>query len=283
MTQQLILLLCILYTSLASGIIKTRAVRRDRTSGTNERTFNPSTGTNLQGVHDFGGPVLKHTKVVPIYWNSAVPFISEYTTLYKYSLHKRTRWLRGLFQYGEISHGTVHSNFVDNQPVGAEPVTNEEIQEYLIYLILNKKVEQPDENTYYALHFPGDLVVTSGIGDSCTDWCAYHSSFIWAGRAIVYGVVPYCPMCGGSPLDAQLNSASHELVEAMTNPLVGNAPSVGPPLAWESLTAGEVADLCDNLPSCIVEVDDVPLSLAPFWSNCENSCICGSSHRKCPH
>lgn len=115
----------------------------------------------------------------------------------------------------------------------------------------------PDPGTIYAMYFPGSTTITSGSGKSCSNFLGYHSSVSVTppgGTAtnVAYAVIDECP--GGSLLDGTTRTASHEFIEAATDPFVGsggygyimdfNEDNLG----WLYFSvAGEVGDLCDDL------------------------------------
>jgi hypothetical protein len=95
---------------------------------------------------------------------------------------------------------------------------------------------------------PGEGSCFSSASSSCayTNYCAYHSHYLHSSTPIIYsnepyGVTNYCQVSGapspnGDPsADAAATSASHELTEAITDPL-GNA--------WFTSQGNEIGDLC---------------------------------------
>ena len=100
-------------------------------------------------------------------------------------------------------------------------------------------------------------------------FCAYHGT-VGSGPfgEFYYGVFP--DMQAGSGLRHRLRRrdaafgnytsvASHELVEAITDPEVGLATALGPPLAWYDNTNGEIGDICNAQQGTIVGGDGVDL------------------------
>jgi hypothetical protein len=85
----------------------------------------------------------------------------------------------------------------------------------------------------------------SGLtGCAYTDYCAYHGYFASGATTVLYGNEPYAaaPYCqaGTSPNgdaagDAAASVTSHELTEAITDPLLN---------AWYSASGEEIGDLC---------------------------------------
>jgi hypothetical protein len=101
----------------------------------------------------------------------------------------------------------------------------------------NAAVPQPTPNSLYVVFLPPGVAVSLGGGTSCTTLCGYHSDI---NGQIFYAVVPYpdCPGCAGalSVLDALTSTASHELCEAITDPIPGQG--------WYDDNNGEIGDIC---------------------------------------
>jgi len=102
--------------------------------------------------------------------------------------------------------------------------------------------------------------VVAGSERSCQAFCGYHERS--AGGP--FAVVPY-PNCAGcladlQPLDALTSVCSHELAEAITDPVPGQG--------WYDDTNGEIGDVCawQNKKLGAYEVQ-------LLWSNRANACV----------
>ena len=122
------------------------------------------------------------------------------------------------------------------------------------------------------------LLYTSSGEGSCFDststacaytfYCAYHGAFSLGGVPVIYGNEPYgnltnCQV-GGTPspnadpvADAAATSASHEITEAITDPL-GNA--------WYTAQGNEIGDLCAYNYGPNTWVSDHGIAANQFWS-----------------
>jgi hypothetical protein len=92
-------------------------------------------------------------------------------------------------------------------------------------------------NTVYFVFLPPGVSVVAGGDRSCQAFCGYHDHI---DTKIFYAVVPY-PNCAGclggvGPLDALTSICSHELAEAVTDPV--------PPQGWYDDNHGEIGDVC---------------------------------------
>ncbi|HET7542468.1 MAG TPA: hypothetical protein VFK05_21510 [Polyangiaceae bacterium] len=141
-----------------------------------------------------------------------------------------------------------------------------------------------NNNTYYAVFFPHGKVITMQGSASCSIFCAYHGTIANAGGAgeIYYGVHPDfqagsgCESgCGAAPtvFGNYTQVASHELIETVTDPEVGLAQVVGPPLAWYDASFGEIGDICNNQHGTVVGGDGVTYDVQTEYSNLSQDCV----------
>ena len=95
-------------------------------------------------------------------------------------------------------------------------------------------------STIYGVYLPQGTVSTSGSSRSCTGYCGYHSSYTYNGITVLYAVFPYndcsgCSLSGKTVVDMETIVTSHEIREAITDPV--NA-------WWESSSGYEADDKC---------------------------------------
>ena len=125
----------------------------------------------------------------------------------------------------------------------------------------------PDSNSVYMVSFPPGITVTTALGGvQCAPMnsLAYHDagpSFIPTAPLLRYGALPDC----GTVTSSRFTQiASHELIEAVTDPDVGIMP------AWTDASVGEIGDMCTD------ESSPLPNSGIPvtkLWSNQLGACI----------
>ena len=142
-----------------------------------------------------------------------------------------------------------------------------------------------NNNTYYAIFFPKGKHISLGGTPSCQagGFCAYHGTVASCGGKgeVYYGVHP--DMSAGSGCDTgcgnasttfanQTSVASHELVEATTDPEVGIATVIGKPLAWYDATNGEIGDIC-NAQQGTVTSNGFGYNVQKEFSNKCNDCV----------
>jgi hypothetical protein len=135
-----------------------------------------------------------------------------------------------------IGHGTLTGTKLikTNAPVGS--VTDSAIQAQLKQWIAAGTVPKASKNTLYFIYLDPGIVSIMGGSKSCQSYCGYHSNI----RKVYYAVMPY-PTCAGclggmKAFDALTGTSSHELCEAITDPVPGSG--------WYDKINGEIGDIC---------------------------------------
>lgn len=135
-----------------------------------------------------------------------------------------------------IGHGSFVGTKVITQNAPAASVTDSAIQTQLKKWIASKTIPKNTVNTLYFIYLDPGIVSIMGGSRSCQSYCGYHSN---TGK-IYYAVMPY-PSCTGclgglQTFDALTGTSSHELCEAITDPVPGSG--------WYDDTHGEIGDIC---------------------------------------
>ena len=216
-----------------------------------------------------GGPLLTAVEVVTVFWGAAW---NEATT------QATAQALNGFFQFvvaspyldqlGEYSTGQqkigrgryTGTARVTDSALGAS-VTDSAVQEMLQREVARKSLPAPTANTVYFAFLPPGVTVVAGSERSCQAFCGYHDR---TAGGLYYAVVPY-PNCSGclsnlAPLDALTSVCSHELAEAITDPVPGQG--------WYNDANGEIGDICawQNKTLGAYEVQ-------LLWSNRAKACL----------
>ncbi len=134
-------------------------------------------------------------------------------------------------------------------------------------------------NTVYAIYFPAGTTITLQGASSCSAFGGYHNNFTTTdtGENVSYAVIPNCgsfPTGSGtlSGIDAITGPASHEYLEAVTDP----QPSTNPAYAgvdnndfiWEFiLGGGEIGDMCAQFPGVFIKPSGFSYMVQRSWSN----------------
>jgi len=92
-------------------------------------------------------------------------------------------------------------------------------------------------DTLYFVFLPPGVQVIQGGAASCKVFCGYHDAI---NNNIFYAVMPY-PGCAGclgglADFEALTSTTSHELCEAITDPIPGQG--------WYDDNNGEIGDIC---------------------------------------
>lgn len=134
---------------------------------------------------------------------------------------------------------------------------------------------QPDTDTTYMFFLPDGASFDDGTGAKCcSDYFGYHYDEQVNGVDVPYAIICACDI-GGGPTELQVttSTASHEAVEAVTDPYLDPVGFYGVDddhVAWSYGSDPEIADLCqyadtqewDNAPGL-----DAKFSLQRSWSN----------------
>jgi hypothetical protein len=217
-----------------------------------------------------GGPLLTAVKVFTIYWGAAwerKPLADEAKQLNAFFDFILTSTLIDqLAEYdvanNSIGHGALVGTTIVTESNPPASVTDAALQHFLQSQIMNNPaVPQPDANTLYFLYLPVGVVVVQGGASSCQAFCGYHDNI---NGQIFYAVMPYpgCSGCTGdlSVFDALTSTSSHELCEAITDPIPGQG--------WYDDVQGEIGDICawqtKKLGEYTVQLE---------WSNQAGACI----------
>jgi hypothetical protein len=216
------------------------------------------------------GPLLTAAEVFTIFWGSAwrqapqsdfVPRINQF-----FDFILTSALLDQLAEYSvpgkQISHGKRIGTTTLTTPEPGNSVQDSAIQKMLQQEISAGTIlPAPTPNTLYFVMLPPGVQVTQGGGASCQVFCGYHDAI---NSNIFYAVMPYpgCSGCTGglTDFDALTSTTSHELCEAITDPIAGQG--------WYDDSNGEIGDICAwktrSLGGYTIQLE---------WSNKAGSCV----------
>jgi hypothetical protein len=128
----------------------------------------------------------------------------------------------------------------------------------------------PDANTLYVIYFPASVTITLDGETSCSSFGAYHNTTIIPDVNGVPTAVPYAiiPRCGTKESTTTI-SASHEIIEASTDPEIGIGTLsyyMTNNTLWP-IAGGEVGDLCEGFGSNGISWVEATFTLQRSWSN----------------
>jgi len=218
-----------------------------------------------------GGPLLSSVEVFTVFWGPALqqpPQSDLADSLNQFFQFIVTSPL--LDQLGEynvpggpqIGYGVYTGTTTITTPRLHHTVSDHAIQHMLEHEIsTNDAVPQPNPNTLYVVYLPPGVAVIQGGARSCQVFCGYHSDI---DGQVFYAVMPFpgCAGCAGglAPLDALTATSSHELCEAITDPIPGQG--------WYDDANGEIGDICAWHTKQLG-----PYTVQLEWSNAANACI----------
>jgi hypothetical protein len=216
-----------------------------------------------------GGPLLQNASVFTVFWGrqwqssaTAQPLMAKINRFFTDIL--ASPLMDQLAEYSvpgkAIGHGAFTGTKVITAAAPVASVTDSEIRAALAGWIKAKVVPKNTPNTLYFIYLDPGVVSIMGGSKSCQNYCGYHDR---AG-SIYYGVMPY-PSCNGclggqAAFDALTGTSSHELCEAITDPVPGKG--------WYDDRNGEIGDICawssKKVAGYTVQLE---------WSNARGKCV----------
>jgi hypothetical protein len=216
-----------------------------------------------------GGPLLTAVNIYNLYIGSAWASGAENTLAASVDAFFRfvvtSALIDQLAEYDvpkyKIGHGKFRGSKVLSSVRPAASVTDAWIRKTLKQAIAaGGGVPKPSANMLYFIYLPPGVTLTQGGGRSCQAFCGYHDQI---GGTTFYAAMPY-PNCNGclgglSVLDALTSTSSHELCEAITDPIPG--------AGWYDDVHGEIGDICAwrtrRIGTHLVQLE---------WSNAKRAC-----------
>ena len=227
----------------------------------------PAVATKPRLVYG-GGPLLTRVQVFTVFWGkkwSADPgagIATKVNDFFKAVL--ASPLIDQLAEYNvsgkAIHHGSLIGSKVITANAPSGSVTDTTIRSRLKKWISAHSVPPATANTLYFIYLDPGVVSIMGGSKSCSSYCGYHDA---AGK-VYYAVMPY-PNCSGclgglSAFDALTGTSSHELCEAITDPVPGSS--------WYDNDNGEIGDICawhfKKVAGYTVQLE---------WSNAHNKCV----------
>jgi hypothetical protein len=206
--------------------------------------FNASYGSVPGQLNDHGGSVISNASFFAIYYNSQpASVLQSGIDSFVNNFSGSDPGMKVITQYSKTGNAISATlgnsgSFVDNQPTPRR-ISDSSIQSYLASKFNSGQVAF-NTHTIYGVYLPQGTKSTLGSSSSCTSYCGYHSSFTYNGQTAIYAVFPYndcsgCSLTGKTVLDMETIVTSHEIREAITDPV--NA-------WWESASGYEADDKC---------------------------------------
>lgn len=197
-----------------------------------------------------GGALLSACEVFVVFWgaawNAGTPqaLTSQLASFFQFVL--TSPLLDQLAEYDVPAYTIGHGRFVGSTVIASpEPgasVSDAAVRQFLLQQVAaGSAVPAPTPNRLYFVYLPPGTAVVQGGAKSCRAFCGYHDAIADATHGeVFYAVMPYpnCTGCLGglAVLDALTSTSSHELAEAITDPVPGQG--------WYDDSQGEIGDIC---------------------------------------
>ena len=215
-----------------------------------------------------GGPLLSAAAVVTAFWGDdwlagEAPMLTQVNDFFLYVLNSEV--IDQLSEYSvpgkAIGHGSLAATAVITDQKPGASVTDAEIQDLIRSQIRGGTLPATTPNSLYFVYLPPGVDVDLGGQLSCSSFCGYHDA---QDGTVFYAVMPYpgCSGCVGGlhVLDALTSTSSHELCEAITDPVPGTG--------WYDDSNGEIGDICAWQTKKVG-----PWTVQLEWSNQNQGCI----------
>lgn len=196
-----------------------------------------------------GGRLIQNVEVYTIYWGNNWAHTAAYTAMATninsfFSHILSSSLIDQLAEYNTsaphftIGHGTLKGTktITAGAPASGSTVTDTQLRAALNGWIAAHTVPAPTANSLYFIYTDVNVKVTMGGSASCTSFCGYHGNI----GSTLYAVMPF-PSCAGclgglTAFNALTGTSSHELCEAITDPIPGSG--------WYDNSHGEIGDIC---------------------------------------
>ena len=131
---------------------------------------------------------------------------------------------------------------------------------------------RPSAGTIYVLWYPDGTQITAQGASSCREFGGYHEGAELAdGTPFSYAVLPRCQGDDLTGLGALTLAASHELIEASTDPQPETMPayqdSDANHIGWTLFAGAEVGDMCELQSDHTYVPPGFPWVVQRIWSN----------------
>jgi hypothetical protein len=259
-----------------------------------------------------GAPIIPHVQIETVYYGSAWsgqasnPALSAQLTAEAQDLNQffgtitNSPYMDGLAEYtmtnpnGTLTApgrgGFVRADFVPGQPDPRVVVTNAGLESVLSNEINQGRLDAPNGNTLYVVFMPPGVMQAGDEGSGG----GHHWSFSYGGTPAYYATLeqettvdptkgrtmsPMGSLGSETPFQRLTEIASHELAEAVTDPMV-NVPGKAAYVSTNS-SIGEVGDMAQNTPPAtgVMGLEGPGYGYAyvvqRYWSDVNNNALTG--------
>jgi hypothetical protein len=209
--------------------------------------------------------VLSAPEIYPVFFSNDVAATVASLADFSLNIGSTAYWTATTSEYG-VGPATGHAA-IKLSEAAPGTIDDSAIQQWIAQKVATSAFPTPTMNTLFILYYPTGTTITLQGATSCQSFGGYHNSATVNGQQVAYAVVPRC-----GNLDQTTGAASHELIEAATDPF----PMVNPAYAqvddadsiWELvLGGGEVGDMCAQFPSVFTKFPPFNYTVQRTWSN----------------
>ena len=217
-----------------------------------------------------GGPLIQSVKIFTVFWGSAwankpalAAVAQKINAFFQFIV--TSSLMDEMTEYNVPDKAIQHGSFIGTAnvrtPAPRAKAKDASIRKLIQREIVKGTLPKSTPDTLYFVFAPPGTSIVDGTHASCSQFCGYHNSI---GNGLFYAAMPY-PDCNGclggmNDFDALTGTSSHELCEAITDPIPGSG--------WYDDTNGEIGDICGWQ---FKKVGGYTVQLE--WSNRANACI----------
>ena len=226
----------------------------------------------VTNTNDDGGLVLTSVEVAAIFWGSywsntsPAPSPTPDTYYQAFTGIVTGPYMTGLRQYRGVGPGTMLGKFInDASPDPTNGYSDSDVVKMLkSFFQNNPSVPAPiaGHQRFYA------VVTPPGINNGLGGDLGQHQSFTYNGVTAYYCWIDSIGGLTDPTSDGVINTFSHELAEACTDP----DGSTGIHVNGTGVSNDEIGDTCNN-EFAIVEMNGVTCNVQCYWSAADNACI----------
>ncbi|KAI8833155.1 hypothetical protein BJ741DRAFT_613002 [Chytriomyces cf. hyalinus JEL632] len=244
----------------------------------------------------YGGPVLTKVEVQPIFYGAfAEETKSTLSSFYSFLTNSvYTDFIADEWSVTgqKIEHGSVLPSITYSGAL-VDSLDDATYTKQLLRNMIKAGTIKPNSNSYYPIYLGSGVNATQGSHVACVHFCGYHgtvdiSDISTKTKYLYYAILPdqagWCMGgCGDSedPFENLMSISAHEFAEAVTNPAIGVAKSLGSPLSWYLMGYGETGDICNTIQETMTDaVTGKTWVVQKLWSNKYQMCMSQSPSNK---
>jgi len=233
----------------------------------------PAFQPNIGQIVNQGGTLLTSPKIVTVTWQSD-PNASTFEA-FGDKIGASSYWKTAVGQFGVGAATSGTANHVRIAKDLAATIEGTDLETWLLTQLTTASsgFPAPDAQTLYVIYLSPSTELTESGADACLGSGTTHAQVQMPDNSWV----PYVFVDGRceaslSAVDSTTGQASHEISEAVTNPLSFTSPGVTgfdpQHQAWAQVADNEIGDICELFPDAFFKgPTDLPFELQRLWSN----------------